>query len=98
MSKDRVVMMKPVGSQATRDRDLVIRTVRDELIAFMSRKFASERGKDLAKLGPDVACMVSALAEGMAVLHVDAIRSLANGDVGAYERKVELARASESKK
>ena len=97
MSKDRVVNIKPV-SQATRDRDLVIRTVRDELIQFMRRKFASERGRDLQALGPDVGCMVEALAEGMAVLHVDVLRSMASGDVGAYERKLDIARATEKKK
>jgi hypothetical protein len=96
MSKDRVVEMKPV-SQATRDRDLVIRTVRDELIQFMRRKFASERGRDIKTLGPDVGCMVEALAEGMAVLHVDVIRSMASGDVNAFERKLEIARAREKK-
>jgi hypothetical protein len=98
MSKDRVVPINPVGSQATRDRDLVIRTVRDELIQFMGRKFAAERGRELKALGPDVLCMVSALAEGMAVLHVDAIRSMGNGDVGSYERKLEMARAKEVEK
>jgi hypothetical protein len=97
MAKDRVVDIKPV-SQATRDRDLVIRTVRDELLQFMKRKFAKERGKDLDKLGADVACMVEALAEGMAVLHVDVIRSLANGDTDSYERKVALAREAELNK
>ena len=96
MSKDRVVVMRPVVSQATRDRDLVIRTVRDELLAFMGRKFVKERGRPLAKLGPDVNCMIAALAESMAVLHVDAIRSMANGDVGGYERKLAIARERES--
>jgi hypothetical protein len=96
MPKDRVVDIKPV-SQATRDRDLVIRTVRDELIQFMRRKFASERGRELKTLGPDVACMVEALAEGMAVLHVDVIRSMASGDVNVYERKLDIARAKEKK-
>jgi hypothetical protein len=98
MAKNRVVEMKPAVSQATRDRDLVIRSVRDELLVFMGRKLATERAKDLRALGPDVACMVGALAEAMAVLHVDAIRSLAYGDVGSYERKVELARAAEQTK
>ncbi len=97
MSKDRVVEIKPVP-QATRDRDLVIRTVRDELMQFMRRKLASERGRDLKALGPDVACMVEALAEGMAVLHVDVIRSMANGDLNTYERKLDIARATEQKK
>ncbi len=97
MSKDRVVDIKPV-SQATRDRDLVIRTVRDELIQFMRRKFLSERGRDLKSLGPDVLYMVEALAEGMAVLHVDVIRSMASGDLGGYERKLDIARAIEDKR
>jgi len=90
--------MKPVVSQANRDRDLVIRAVRDELLVFMGRKFAKERGRELRTLGPDVLCMVEALAEGMAVLHVDVIRSMAQGDQGAYERKVEIARAAEERK
>jgi hypothetical protein len=82
-------------SRATRDRDLVIQTVRDELIQFMARKFASVRGKDFKKMGADVVCMVETLAEAMAVLHVDAIRSLSDGDTGSYERKLALARAKE---
>jgi hypothetical protein len=97
MSKDRVVEIKPI-SQATRDRDLVIRTVRDELVQFMRRKFASERGRDLKALGPDVGSMVESLAEAMAVLHVDVIRSIAEGDLSGYERKLEIARATEQKK
>jgi hypothetical protein len=97
MSKDRVVDIKPI-SQATRDRDLVIRTVRDELVQFMRRKFAAERGRDLKALGPDVGYMVETLAEAMAVLHVDVIRSIAEGDVGGYERKLAIARASELQK
>jgi NAD-dependent oxidoreductase involved in siderophore biosynthesis len=96
MSKDRVVEMK--ATQATRERDLVIRSVRDELVQFMSRKFAKERGRELEKLGPDVFCMVQALAEGMAILHVDVIRSLANGDQGSYERKLAMALEREEKK
>ena len=36
--------------------------------------------------------MVESLAEAMAVLHVDLLRSLATGDTGSYERKLELAR------
>jgi hypothetical protein len=94
---DRVVAMNPAASQATRDRDLVIRTVRDELMHFMGRKFKKERGRELKALNGDVLCMVEALAEGMAVLHVDVIRSIANGDAGGYERKVELAREAEEK-
>ena len=98
MSKDRVVEMNPGASQGTRDRDLVIRCVKDELLAFMARKFLTERGRPLKHLGPEVACMVEGLAEGMAILHVDAIRSAANGDMGAYERKLAIARATEAKK
>lgn len=97
MSKDRVVELKPL-SQATQDRDLVIRTVRDELVQFMRRKFAAERGRDLTTLGPDVGSMVETLAEAMAVLHVDVIRSMAQGDLGGYERKLAIARATEQKK
>jgi hypothetical protein len=97
MAKDRVVEMK--ATQATRERDLVIRSVRDELVQFMSRKFAKERGgRDLSKLGPDVACMVEALAEGMAILHVDVIRSLASGDQDSYARKLAMALEREAKK
>jgi hypothetical protein len=96
MAKDRVVEMK--STTATRERDLVIRTVRDELVQFMARKFAKERGRDLAKLGPDVACMVESLAEGMAILHVDVLRSLASGDQDSYERKLALALEREAKK
>ncbi len=92
---DRVVAMNPAASQATRDRDLVIRTVRDELMHFMGRKFKRERGRELKAQNADVQCMVEALAEGMAVLHVDVIRSLANGDTGGWERKLEIARATE---
>jgi hypothetical protein len=93
---DRVVEMKQ--TQATRERDLVIRSVRDELVQFMGRKFAKERGKPLEKMGADVNCMVEALAEGMAVLHVDVIRSIANGDHDSYERKVALALEKEAAK
>jgi hypothetical protein len=96
MAKDRVVEMK--ATQATRERDLVIRSVRDELVQFMGRKFAKDRGRELEKLGPDVACMVQALAEGMAILHVDVIRSLATGDQESYERKLAMALERESKK
>jgi hypothetical protein len=92
---DRVVVMNPAASQATHDRDLVIRTVRDELMQFMGRKFKRERGRELKALNADVLCMVEALAEGMAVLHVDVVRSLANGDTGGYARKLELAREAE---
>ncbi|HEX4448874.1 MAG TPA: hypothetical protein VH044_19170 [Polyangiaceae bacterium] len=98
MAKDRVVDIKPQAAQATRERDLVIRVVRDELIQFMARKFMKERHRDLGQLGPDVSCMVESLAEAMAVLHVDLLRSLAAGDTGAYERKVELAREMDQKK
>jgi hypothetical protein len=96
MAKDRVVEMK--ATQATRERDLVIRTVRDELVQFMAGRFAKQRGRDLAKLGPDVVCMVEALAEGMALLHVDVLRSLASGDQGSYERKLAMALEREAKK
>ena len=96
MAKDRVVEMK--ATQATRERDLVIRSVRDELVQFMSRKFAKERGRELEKLGPDVFCMVQALAEGMAILHVDVIRSLSSGDQQSYERKLAMALELEAKK
>jgi hypothetical protein len=47
MAKDRVVDIKPQAAQATRERDLVIRVVRDELIQFMARKFMKERHRDL---------------------------------------------------
>ena len=92
---DRVVMMNPAAAQGTQDRDLVIRAVRDELMQFMGRKLKRERGRELKGLNGDVLCMVEALAEGMALLHVDAIRSLASGDTGGYARKIELARAAE---
>jgi hypothetical protein len=89
------VPINPAASQATRDRDLVIRTVRDELLAFMGQKLAKERKREIKSLGPDVACMIEALAEAMALLHVDVIRSMSHGDVGLYERKIELARERE---
>jgi hypothetical protein len=92
---DRVVMMNPAAAQGTQDRDLVIRAVRDELMQFMGRKLKRERGRELKGLNGDVLCMVEALAEGMALLHVDVIRSLASGDTGGYARKIELARAAE---
>jgi hypothetical protein len=98
MAKDRVVEMNPHASQATRERDLVIRSVRDELIQFMARKFMKERHRDLGQLGPDVSCMVESLAEAMAVLHVDVIRSMSSGDTGSYERKLAIAREMDSKK
>jgi hypothetical protein len=70
--------------------------VRDELVAFIGRKFEAERGKKLKNLGPDVACVMESLAEAMAVLHVDVLRSLADGGgTDAYERKLELAKSME---
>jgi hypothetical protein len=62
MAKDRVVGIKPPLSQAARDRDVAIRNVRDQLMQFMERKLAKERGRDLRSLGPDVACIVEGLA------------------------------------
>jgi hypothetical protein len=92
---DNPIPLKPQASQATRDRDLVVRTIRDELVAFVRRKFAAERKKDLAKLGPDVNAALEALAEAMALLHVDAIRSIADGDRDVYQRKLAMAKARE---
>jgi hypothetical protein len=92
---DKPIPLKPPVSQATRDRDLVIRCVRDELIAFVGRKLEHERGKKLKGLGADVNCMLEGLAEAMAVLHVDAIRSLSDGDRDAFQRKLDIARARE---
>jgi hypothetical protein len=81
----------------TRDRDLVIRSVRDELVLFMGRKLEKERKKKLQSLPADVMCVLESLAEAMAVLHVDVLRSFAAGDLDAYSRKVNLARAMEAK-
>ncbi len=89
--------MNPLAAQAMRDRDLVIRGVRDELVQFMARKFSKERGKELSSLGQEVACMVEALAEGMALLHVDVIRSIANDDKTSYERKLTMLRERDKK-
>jgi hypothetical protein len=81
----------------TRDRDLVIRSVRDELLLFMGRKLEKERKKKLRSMPADVLCVLESLAEAMAVLHVDVLRSLQAGDRDAYTRKVNLARAMEAR-
>jgi hypothetical protein len=89
---DKPIPLNP-QAQATRDRDLVIRCVRDDLLVFVTRKFEKERGKNVASLGPEVAALVEGLAEAMAVLHVDALLSIAEGRTDAYQRKVEIAKA-----
>ena len=96
MSKDRVVDIKPV-SQATRDRDLADSNRSGRADPVHATQVPERAWPDL-KSRSDVLYMVEALAEGMAVLHVDVIRSMASGDLGGYERKLDIARAIEDKR
>ena len=98
MAKDRVVDIKPAGSQAARERDVAIRNIRDQLMQFMQNKLAKERGRELRSLGPDVACLVEGLAESMAIIHFDVMRALGNGDAGSHERKLSVVRDPERNK
>jgi hypothetical protein len=101
MAKDRTGGTKP-GSEASRDRDIAIRNVRDQLMQFIERKLENERGKAIKSLGPDVACMVEGLVESMAIVHFDFMRALANQTSGAPqpdpEPKLTLVRAPDRKK
>ena len=90
--------MKPPASEAARERDVAIRNIRDQLMQFMERKLAKERGRDLRSLGPDVACIVEGLAESMAIVHFDVMRALANKDPGSRERKLSIVREPEHDK
>ncbi len=95
MARDPLVETKPAASQASRERDVAIRNVRDQLMQFMERKLVKERGRGLRSLGPDVACMVEGLAESMAMIHFDVMRALADRDPGSREPKLSVVREPE---
>jgi hypothetical protein len=95
MARDRLVDIKPPASQAARERDVAIRSVREQLMQFMERKLVKERGKELRSLGPDVACMVEGLADCMAMIHFDLMRAVANRDPDSHEPKLSIVREPE---
>jgi hypothetical protein len=82
---------RQLGLQASRERDRLIRGVRDQLLQFVEQKFAKERGRSLRDLGPDVACVIEGLADAMAMLHIDAVRPQPKGD-GTILQKLGLVK------